>query len=320
MTNPPRTTLSLARADIPEPRRRSAGSRPQGLEPDSRRKQMSKGRIGFWMAAALPLLVMACGGSGSTAEMASPSANGVSAAVVAELAPTGKLRVALTEQPPAVAKVDPATGSLSGIGVDFGRALAAQLRVPFTLLGFANPGAALAAVSGGSADLAVVPLVAVQQPSVSATTPIFLIQHTYMVRADSPLQAVQDVDRAGIRVASVTSDGHTPFLMSHLTHAQLVQVSSDRVGLDELRTGQVDAFAGGRFGLASDLGQVPGARLLTGSFFNAQIGIAALNGHADASAFMQNFVNQQVNSGAIQTSINALSGPGFSVPGSATAG
>lgn len=280
---------------------------------------MSKRRTAFWMVIAVPLLVMACGGGGSTARTASPSANRVPAAVLAELAPTGKLRVALTEQPPAVAKSDQATGSLSGIGVDFGRALAAQLGVPFTPLGFPNPGAALAAVVAGSADLAVVPLVAVQQPSLSATTPIFVIQHTYMVRADSPLQSVEDIDRAGVRVATVTSDGHTPFLVSHLTHARLVQVASDKIGLDDLRAGQVDAFAGGRFGLAGDLGQVSGARLLTGSFFNAQIGIAASNGHADASAFLQDFVNQEVSSGAIQTSINALGGPGFSVPGSATA-
>jgi polar amino acid transport system substrate-binding protein len=272
------------------------------------------------MAAAIPLLVMACGGSSSAAGEASASANGVSAAVVAELAPTGKLRVALTEQPTAVAKVDPVNGSLSGIGVDFGRALAARLGVPLTAIGFANPGAALAAVGGGSADIAVIPLVAVQQPSLSATTPIFLIQHTYMVRADSPLLSVQDVDRAGISVASLASDGHTPFLVSHLTHARLVQVASDKVGLDNLRAGQVDAFAGGRFELAGDLGQVSGGRLLAGSFFNAQIGIAASNGHLDKTAFLQNFVNQQVNSGAIQTSINALGGPGFSVPGSATAG
>jgi ABC-type amino acid transport substrate-binding protein len=88
---------------------------------------------------------------------------------------------------------------------------------------------------------------------------------------------------------------------------------------DDLRTGRVDAFAGGRFGLAGALGQVSGARLLTGSFFNAQIGIAAPKGRTVASAFWQNFVNHPVNSGAIQTSINALGGPGFS-PGSATAG
>lgn len=154
----------------------------------------------------------------------------------------------------------------------------------------------------------------------TATTPILLIQHTYMVRADSQLQSVQDVDKSGIRVASVMSDGHTPFLVSHLMHAQLVQVASNTAGLDDLRAGQVDAFASGRFVLAGALSQVSGARLLTGNFFIGQIAVAAPSGHIDASTFLQNFVNQEVNSGAIQTSINALGGPGFSVPGSATAG
>lgn len=280
---------------------------------------MSKGWTGFWTAAALTLLVMACGGA-ENAGTPSPSSNSVSPAVLAELAPTGKLRVALTEQPPAVAKLDPATGSLSGIGVDFGRELAAGLRVPFAPVAFPDPGAALAAVNGGNADLAVIPLVAVHQPSLSATTPLFLIQHTYMVRADSPLQSVQDIDQAGIRVATVASDGHTPFLVSHLSHAQLVQVATDKIGLDDLRAGHVDAFAGGRFGLAGDLGQVSGARLLSGSFFNAQVGVAVSSGHPHASAFLQKFVNQQIGSGAVQASIDALGGQGFSVPGSATAG
>jgi polar amino acid transport system substrate-binding protein len=126
---------------------------------------------------------------------------------------------------------------------------------------------------------------------------------------------VQDVDRAGIGVASIISAGHIPFLESHLAHAQLVQVPSNKVGLDELRAGRVDAFASGSFDLVGELDQVPGARLLEGSFFNGQIAVAAPNGHADASAFLQNFVNQQVNTGAIQSSINALGNPGLSVLG-----
>src|SRR5579864_180884 len=168
---------------------------------------MRKGLAAFWMVAAVPLLAMACGGSGSTAQT-SASPNGVSAAVLADLVPTGKLRVALTELPAAVAKAD-ATGGLHGVGVDFGKALAARLGVPFTPLGFASSGAALAAVSEGTADIAIVPSPAVQQTSMTATTPILLIQHTYMVRGDSQLQSVQDVDRTGIKVASVMSDGHT---------------------------------------------------------------------------------------------------------------
>lgn len=279
---------------------------------------MRKRLTGLCMAAAVPMLAIACGGTGSTAGP-SPSANAVSAAVVAGLAPTGKLRVALTEQPAAVAKADPA-GGLSGVGVDFGKALATRLGVPFSPIGFPSSGAALAAVTAGTADIAVVPLPAVQQTSLTPTTPILLIQHTYMVRGDSQLQSVQDVDRAGIRVASVMSDGHTPFLVSHLMHAQLVQVASNKAGLDELRAGQVDAFASGRFALTGVLSQVSGARLLTGSFFIGQIAVAAPSGRVDTSTFLQDFVNQQVNSGAIQTSINALGGPGFTVPGAATAG
>jgi polar amino acid transport system substrate-binding protein len=279
---------------------------------------MRKRNTVFWIAVAVPLLAAACGGTGGTAGTASPSANRVTAAVVTDLAPTGKLRVALTEQPAVVAKAD-ATGKLSGIGVDFGRALAAKVGLPFVPLGFTSPRAALAAVTGGAADIAIVPSIAVPQASMTATTPIVLIQHTYMVREDSPLQSVLDVDQAGIKVASVMTDGHTPFLVSHLTHAQLVQVASDKAGLDDLRAGQVDAFASGRFALTGELNQISGARLLTGSFFIGQVAVASPNGHAAASTFLQDFVNQQVNSGAIQISINALGGPGFSVPGSAAA-
>jgi polar amino acid transport system substrate-binding protein len=102
-------------------------------------------------------------------------------AFVADFARTGKLTVALTERPSVVAKADPATGTLTGVGVDFGRALAARLGVTFTPLGFASPSAAVAAVGGGIADIAIVPLTAIDPKSMTATTPILLIQHTHMV-------------------------------------------------------------------------------------------------------------------------------------------
>src|SRR5258707_12457582 len=76
-----------------------------------------------------------------------------SPAVVADLAPTGKLRAAINFGNGVLASRDPATGEARGVSVDLSRELAQRLGVPLEIVPYAAAGRVVEAVKTRAWDV-----------------------------------------------------------------------------------------------------------------------------------------------------------------------
>lgn len=76
--------------------------------------------------------------------------------VIADLAPTGKLRAAINYGNPILATKDPATGQPRGVSVDLSRELAARLGVVPEFVTFDAAGKVVEAARSGAWDVAFV--------------------------------------------------------------------------------------------------------------------------------------------------------------------
>jgi polar amino acid transport system substrate-binding protein len=264
------------------------------------------------VAGGLACLGLAACGSTTTAAPAAhtSSAAPVAAAVLADLAPTGRVRFAMLANPPLFASKDAAG---AGVGVELENALAQKLGEPVTTVGYGDPGAAIAAASSGAWDVAILPIIPPAQAVADLTAPFLLVPHTFLVRADSPIHAVADADRAGVRIASVAGEGHTAVLAQQLKQARLVPVPSPAAALQMLASGQVDAVADARFALRAMAAQVAGSRLVADDFFVARFALAVPKGHATAQAFLSRFVEAEKASGRVQQAIDRLGKPDIMV-------
>ena len=273
--------------------------------------------------ATLPIIlvgVAACGGSATTSSSTVASSSAAApAAVVADLAPSGRLRVGIPANPPILGVKDPASGNLRGIGVDLSNALAQQLGVPVDFVSYPDPGAAVASAAAGLWDVGILPVNDLATAAADLTAPFLLVPHTYLVRADSAIHSVADADQPGVRIASVASSGHTPVLAGKLKHAQLVRVDTEAAGVQMLAAGQVDAYADGRPALRGLAAQVPGSRLVSDDFFVANFALAVPKGHATGQAFLAHFIESQKASGAVQQAIDRLGKPDLHVAPAASA-
>lgn len=241
--------------------------------------------------------VVACGTAAPPAAGTSPAPS-VSAQVKADLAPTGSLRVALTTSPPVIASKDPSTGELKGIGVDLGKELAARLGATFQPVTYPNIGAAMADPSGW--DVVIGPI---NPGPADFTSPFLLIPHTYLVPSASSFSTAQDLDRTGVKIASVATSPHTAKLKAALTNAQVVPVTDDASGITLLTSGKVDAFASGGFALYDEAKRLTGYRVVSGAFFVAQSGIGVAHGHPAGLAYLSAFVSDARSSGLVQQAI-----------------
>lgn len=251
------------------------------------------------------LFLAACGGGGgSTTAGSSPS---VSGAVRADLAPTGQLRLGFPAQPPFLGQKDPSSGQWKGLAIAIGTALAKSLGVPLAPTQFAGPPLAYQALQSGQVDVAFAQ-VQLKPGGVSSTGVIVSVQHTFLVKANAPFNSLADIDRDGVKVGSNAMEGHTSILAAQLKHAQVVQFTSTGAGIAALAAGKIDAWADGRAALDGVSAQIPGSRVLDGSFFTPMFAFEIQASHTEGAAYLDSFATSQLSSGAIKQYIDTIIG------------
>jgi len=195
------------------------------------------------------------------------------------------------------------------VAISLGNALAARLGVTLAPVQYADAGAAYQALESGKVDIVLAPIQA-KPDGTSSTQAVLSLEHTYLVRSNSPLQSVSDVDSQGIKVGSAEGSPHTAFLANHLQHAQLIPFPTEADALAALAVGKIDAYANVRFALAGLMAKVPGSRMLNGTFFSAGFGFVTSSMHAKGSAYLNSFVASELSGGQLEQLVHALGKPG----------
>ncbi len=106
------------------------------------------------------------------------------AAVLAQLAPGGKLRAAINFGNSVLAQKDPATGEPKGITPDLARELGRRLGVPVEFATYDAAGKVFDAVKTGAWDIAFVAIEPVRAAEIEFSAPYVIIEGTYMVPKD----------------------------------------------------------------------------------------------------------------------------------------
>ena len=216
---------------------------------------------------ALVIVMLAFLGSCSTTPMA-PANNADSnlAAVVADLAPTGKLRAAINFGNPVLAAKDPASGEARGVSVDLARELGRRLAVPVELVNYDAAGKVVEALKSGAWDVAFLAIDPVRAAEISYNPPYVVIEGAYLVPRDSLIRSNADVDRQGVHVAVATGSAYDLYLSRALKQATLVRtpISDEVTGMFIAQ--KLEVRAGVKQQLEADARRIPGLRLVEGRF------------------------------------------------------
>lgn len=225
--------------------------------------------------------------------------------IVAEFAPTGRLRAALNMGNPVLAHSRTAPDLPAGVTIDLARAFAALLGVDVELLQFDTAGKSGGAVAAGAADIGFLAVDPKRAEGIHFTAPYVQIDGCYLVRDGSPLQSAQQVDRAGTRVVVGEGSAYELFLSRHLQQATLVKVGTSEGVVDSfLKDGGLEVAAGVRQQLESDARRVGGVRLLPEAFMTIQQAMAMQRGRtAPAQEYLERFIREQRQSGFIQQAL-----------------
>lgn len=246
-------------------------------------------------ALALVFLLLSPWG-GAVAQAVSPN-------VVAELAPHGKLRVAVNFGNPVLAQKDPASGEPRGVSPDLARELGRRLGVPAEFIVFDAAGKVFEAVKRGEIDLVFLAIDPVRGAEIDFTGPYVQIEGVYLVPSTSPLQALGDVDRTGVRVAVARGSAYDLYLTRALKQATLVREPSGPEAMEMFARDKLEAAAGVKQAIDAFAAQRPDMRVIPGRFMVIEQAIGTPKGRPAGARFLRGFVEEMKASGFVAAAL-----------------
>jgi len=224
-------------------------------------------------------------------------------AVRSELAPTGTLRVGVNMSNFLLTRTDAATGKPAGVAIDLGRELGKRLGLPVEIIPYPNPGALADAAKTGVWDVGFLGAEPQRANEIDFTAAYVEIEATYLVRGDSPLKAIADVDREGIRIAVPTKSAYELYLTRSLKHAKLVHEKGSDNAFKRFVDDKLDALAGLKPRLVTDQAKLPGSRIIDGRFTAVQQAAGTPKGRPAGAQYLREFVEDIKASGLVARTI-----------------
>ncbi len=223
--------------------------------------------------------------------------------VVSELAPTGKLRVAINFGNTVLAQKDPAGGAPRGVSAELARALAQRLGVPIEYVTFDAAGKVFDALKAGAWDIAFLAVDPVRSAGIGFTAPYVVIEGAYMVPANSPLKTVEDVDRDGVRVAVARGSAYDLYLTRTLKHAKLEREPSGPEAMEMFLKDRLEAAAGVKQPIVAFAQSHPEVRVIPGRFMVIEQAMGTPKGRDAALRYLRKFVEEAKASGFVATAL-----------------
>jgi len=230
-----------------------------------------------------------------------------------DLAPTGKMRVGINYANPVLATKDPANGELRGVAVDLARELGRRLDLPVELVGYDAAGKMVERLKNHEWDIAFLAVDPGREAEITFTSPYIEIEGTYLVPAGSPLRAISDVDRKGVRIALAAGAAYDLFLGRNIKHAELVRAPTPIAAFELLVAGKVEALAGVKQTLVTNAGKLAGSRVLDGRFLAIGQAIGIPKSRDAGALYLREFIENAKASGLVARAIERAGVRGVSI-------
>lgn len=220
-----------------------------------------------------------------------------------ELAPTGTLRVGINLSNFLLVTGKTASGDPVGVAPDMGAEIARRLSVPVKYVTYKTPGELADMAATDTWDIGLIGAEPQRAAKIAFTPAYCEIEATYIVPANSPLQTLADVDAPGVRIAVTARAAYGLWLERNIKRATLVGTDTLDSATDKFLNDRLEALAGLKPKLLSDIARVPGGRILDGHFMTVQQAIGTARSNAAAAPWLASFVEETRTSGFVASLI-----------------
>lgn len=212
--------------------------------------------------------------------------------VLSELAPSGRLRVAINLGNPVLVQRDVNTGVLGGVAPELARKLAARLGVELNFILFDTPGLVTDSADGDSWDVALLAIEPARQEVIDFTSPYLAIEGAYIVRTTSHVINLAAIDQKNVRIAVGTKTAYELFLSRNIRFAELVHAPDSETAFQYFLDQHLEAAAGIRPALDKLAAEHPELRVVKEPFMTINQAMGVPQGRRTAAAYLSRFVEE----------------------------
>jgi len=231
-------------------------------------------------------------------------ATDIAPAVRSELAPSGKLRVGLNHGNFLLVTQGSFATDPKGVASDIARELGRRVGVRVEFVKFDTAGKLGDGVKTGAWDVAFLGNEPQRAAEIAFSAAYLEIPSTYLVPAGSPIRSVAEVDREGVRIAVAEQSAYGLYLQRTIKHAKLVMTQGLDGSFDAFVSQKLEALAGLKPRLLTDVQKLPGARVLDGQFTGVQQSIGTPKNREASAKFLRAFVEDVKASGFVGQAIS----------------
>jgi polar amino acid transport system substrate-binding protein len=229
--------------------------------------------------------------------------------VMQELAPTGKLRVAIAVAPAPSALYaikDDATGQYRGVTVELGSAMARKLGVPVEFVPHLASGEIQNSAASEKWDVTFMPVDEERKKIVDFGNAYHLLQSTYLVARGAKFANVDDANASGVRIGGVANTATFRAAQRTAPKATFVALPGVDAVVAAMKDGEIDCIALSRESLSGLAPKIPGSRILDGGFLNSSTAVAVPKGKPEALVYVSQFVEEAKSSGLVRRAFDAM--------------
>jgi polar amino acid transport system substrate-binding protein len=229
------------------------------------------------------------------------------AAVLQQLAPAGKLRVAIAVAPTPSAQFAIQDGdTYRGVAVIFGTALAEKLGVPVEIVPHKGSGEIQNSAADNRWDVAFLPVDAERKKFVDFGNAYHLLQSTFLVAPGSKINSVKDANAKGVGIGGVANTATFRAAIKatpNATHVEFAGVDAATAAMNEKK---IEAIALSRESLSGLVGKIPGSRILDDAFLNSSTAVCVPKGKPAALEYVSEFIEEAKASGLARRALDEM--------------
>ena len=226
-------------------------------------------------------------------------------AITSEIAPLGKLRVAMNAGNPVLIK-RAADKSISGcVALDVGKFIAKKLGVPLELVLYPDSNTYTQSVGKGEWDIGIGPPIALVAQKADFGPDLLLVDHVYIAAPGQEFADAAQVDRPGVKIGVGKNSAQDVFLSRTLKSVELVRMVGGRTdAIETLRGGKASLWAGNATQAQAIVAGLPGAKIVPGAFNTERSSVALPKGRSSAArGKIAEVVNEAKKTGIVQKAI-----------------
>jgi polar amino acid transport system substrate-binding protein len=233
--------------------------------------------------------------------------NQTDATLLQQLAPSGKLRIAIAVSPSPSAQFAIKDGdTFRGVAVTLGYALAKKLGVPGVLVPHQASGEIQNSAADNKWDVAFLPVDEERKKFVDFGNAYHLLQSTFLVTPTSKVQSTKDANAKDIGIGGVANTATFRAAIKATPSATHFEFAKVDLAVAAMQEGRIEAIALSRESLAGLLGKIPGSRILPDAFLNSSTAVCVPKEKPAALGFVSDFIEEAKASGLVRQALDEM--------------